>query len=88
MTETDVLQSDAFGYCLGYFYFLADGIDEVELAVGKHDCQRYAGKSASATEVHYLGTWLETDDFGYSEGVKYMVLVKIFYVFTGNHIYL
>ena len=63
----DVLQSDGIGYGLCHFDFLADGVDEMELAFGEQDGKRYAWESSSAAEVHDLAAWCELEDLAYGE---------------------
>lgn len=72
-----VLQADGFSYGLGYAYFLANAVYEMETAFGEEYSQRYAGEAAACTYVHDFGAGPEMYSFGDAETVEYVVLVEV-----------
>ena len=58
-------------------YLLADAIDQMELRLGEHDGQRYAGEAAAGAEVHDAGAGAEMDNLGDAQRVEDMVLIEV-----------
>ena len=84
----DILQSERLLDLLADANLLADGIDEMELDLWKHDGEGNAWESTSSTEVHDACSRLEANQFGYGETVEDMMFVKVVDVLPRDDIYL
>lgn len=78
-----VAEADGLAYLLCHTNFLACAVDKQELAVGEEYGEGDARKPSSCTKVENTGAGTETDDSGYGEGVKYMVLIELVNVLAG-----
>ena len=86
MGKRNILQSDSLCYFLCHFDFFSDAIDEMEPALGKEYGERYAGKSSSRSYVEKRCFGCELYHFGYTEGMQYVMGVKVIDIFTRNHV--
>ena len=78
-----VAEADGLAHLLCHTDLLACAVDKLELAVREEYGEGDAWEASSCTEVENTGARTETDDFGYGEGVKYMVLIELVDVLAG-----
>lgn len=83
---THVLELEAFGNILHHLDFLAYRVDEVEVGVGEHDGEGYAGEAAPGAHVEDVGHGLEGLHLGDGETVEDVVLVEVVHVFAGDDV--
>lgn len=83
---THVLELEAFGNVLHHLDFLAYRVDEVEVGVGEHDGEGYAGEAAPGAHVEDVGHGLEGLHLGDGETVEDVVLVEVVHVFAGDDV--
>ena len=88
MNSRHVLQSDTLGHGRSHLDFLADTIDEVEVAFGEEDSQGDAGETAARAHVHDGGPRTEANHLGNAEGVEDMVRIEVVNILARNHVYL
>ena len=77
MLESDVGQADLLCYRRSDTEFLADTVDEMEMAVGEHCRQWYAGQSTATAEVENFATGSKANELGDSKTVKDMVDLEV-----------
>ena len=88
MNSRHVLQPDALGHGRCHLDFLADTINEVEMAFGEEDGQGNTRETAACTHVHDGGPWAEANDLGNTERVEDMVRIEVVNILARNHVYL
>lgn len=76
------MQPDGLCYFLCHFDFFSDAIDEMKPAIGKEYSKGYAGKSSSCSYVEEGCFGGELYHFGYTEGMQYVMGIKVIDVFT------
>lgn len=83
-----ILQSQSTRNLLAYAYLLADGVNQMELNLRKHNGKRNARKATARAEVHDARAGLETNQFGNGKAMQDMVLVEVVDVLARDDIYL
>ena len=77
MLESDICQAYFAGYFLRHTDFLADAVDEVEVAFWKKYGEGNAWKATARAKVHQPRAVGERNKFGYCQRMKDMVNHKI-----------
>ena len=63
MAESDVFQTDRFGYSLSDLDFFSDTVYQMKLYFREQDRKWYAGKTASRTDIHNCRSFSEFQHF-------------------------
>ena len=83
---THILETKLFHHILHHFYFLPDGVDQIELGIGEKDGQRDAWETASGADIKHLSHGLEGLHLGDGEAVEDVVLIEMVHVLAGDDI--
>ena len=81
-----ILQSNSLANFLSDTDFLSCTVDELELAVWEEYGQWDAWETTACAKVEYSGAFAETDDLGDGHRMKYMVLVEIVDILSGDDV--
>ena len=76
----DVLQLQLLSHGLHHLDFLADRINQIEVCIGKHNCQRNAGEAASRAEVHNISHRLELQHLGHGQRMQHVMFHKVVHI--------
>lgn len=72
-----VLQPQSTRHLLAHPYLLANGVNQMEPNLRKHDGKRNARKAAARTEVHNARAGFEANQFGNGKAVQNMMFVEV-----------
>lgn len=67
-------------------HFLADGVNEFEMHLGKENGERYPRETTPGAEIKHLCAGTESDDAGNAEAVEHVVGIEIVDVLAAYHI--
>ena len=78
MAETYVVKPDLSRYIGGDFDFLANAVDEMELALRVEYGKRYAGKTSACAEIHNARAFAQVAEKSrYGQRMKHMARVEV-----------